>query len=61
MIWSETADMRGRTIVVNDKMQKGYRYVLSAPIGRNCEPGQPTCRRRQRQALLQWAFDSRKI
>ncbi|HEX2446662.1 MAG TPA: hypothetical protein VHK26_00550 [Methyloceanibacter sp.] len=31
--------MRKRTIVVNDKMQKGYRYVLSAPVGRNfdCE------------------------
>jgi hypothetical protein len=30
--------MRKRTIVVNDKMQKGYRYVLSAPIGRNFDP-----------------------
>jgi hypothetical protein len=30
--------MRKRTIVVNDKMQKGYRYVLSAPTGRNFDP-----------------------
>ena len=28
---------------------------------KNCEPGDPFCRPRQRQALLQWAYDSRKI
>ena len=27
-----------RTVVVNDRMQKGYRYVLSAPVGRNFDP-----------------------
>jgi hypothetical protein len=27
----------------------------------NCEPGDPFCRPRQRQALLHWAYDSRKI
>jgi hypothetical protein len=32
------AEMRRRTIVVNDKMQKGYRYTRSAPIGRNFDP-----------------------
>jgi hypothetical protein len=32
-----------------------------AQIRRNCEPGDSTCRPRQRQALLHWAYDSRKI
>jgi hypothetical protein len=35
---STTAAMRKRTIVVNDKMQSGYRYVRTAPIGRNFDP-----------------------
>ena len=26
-----------------------------------CEPGDLSCRRRQRQALLHWAYDSRKL
>jgi hypothetical protein len=30
-------------------------------VERNCEPGDLACRRRQRQALLHWAYDSRKI
>ena len=30
-------------------------------VERNCEPGDLSCRRRQRQALLHWAYDSRKI
>jgi hypothetical protein len=32
-----------------------------AQIKRHCEPGDPYCRPRQRQALLQWAYDSRRI
>jgi hypothetical protein len=32
-----------------------------AQVRNNCEPGNLFCRRRQRQALLHWAYDSRKI
>ena len=32
-----------------------------AQIKNNCFPGDWICRRRQRQALLHWAYDSRKI
>lgn len=30
-------------------------------IERNCEPGDTSCRPRQRQAVLHWAYDSRRI
>jgi hypothetical protein len=30
-------------------------------LKRNCEPGDWTCRPRQRQALLHWAYDSWNI
>ena len=30
-------------------------------IEKHCDPGDLACRPRQRQALLQWAYDSRKI
>ena len=32
-----------------------------AQVRAHCEVGDPFCRPRQRQALLQWAYDSRKI
>ena len=32
-----------------------------AQLRRNCDPGDFDCRRRQRQALLHWAYDSRRI
>lgn len=32
-----------------------------AQVVKNCQPGDFTCRRKQRQALLHWAYDSRKI
>ena len=33
----------------------------AAQVRRHCEPGDPFCRPRQRQALLQWAYDSRRL
>jgi hypothetical protein len=30
-------------------------------VQKHCEPGDLLCRLRQRQALLHWAYDSRKI
>lgn len=30
--------MRNKTVIVNDKMQRNYRYVLTEPIGRNFDP-----------------------
>ncbi len=38
------------------KMRRHIRQVE-----RNCEPGDCGCRKGQRQALLHWAYDSRKI
>jgi len=32
-----------------------------AQVLKHCEPGDPFCRARQRQALLQWAYDSRVL
>nr|WP_198148505.1 hypothetical protein [Sphingomonas sp. Y57] len=33
----------------------------AAQIVKHCNPGDPFCRPRQRQALLQWAYDSRLL
>jgi hypothetical protein len=30
--------MPKHTVTVNDKMQRGYRYVLSAPVGQSFDP-----------------------
>lgn len=35
------------------------RHIIQ--IKRSCEPGDLSCRPRQRQAVLHWAYDSRKI
>jgi hypothetical protein len=54
----------GRRLGAEDRRQIGRwkamrRHVRQ--IERNCEKGDLVCRRRQRQALLHWAYDSRKI
>jgi hypothetical protein len=34
----DTVAVKQRTVVVNDRMQQGYRYVRVAPVGRNFDP-----------------------
>lgn len=54
----------GRRLLDEDKRQikrwKLIRRHISA-IQKNCYPLDLTCRRKQRQAVLHWAYDSRKI
>ena len=42
------------------KRWNAMRRHVAQIIG-HCERGDQTCRKRQRQALLHWAYDSRKI
>jgi hypothetical protein len=55
---------QGRRVPEEDMRQiarwKAIRRHI-AQLKRHCEPGDPFCRPRQRQALLHWAYDSRKI
>lgn len=53
----------GRRCVDDDRQIKRWRAVRRhvAQLKKNCRRGDLNCRRRQRQALLHWAYDSRKI
>jgi hypothetical protein len=54
----------GRRVPQEDLRQIGRWKAMrrhTRQIELHCEPGDQTCRKRQRQALLHWAYDSRKI
>ena len=54
----------GRRMPEEDRRQIGRWKAMRRHIRQlqvNCEPGDLDCRRRQRQALLHWAYDSRRI
>jgi len=54
----------GRRITVEDKRQIKRWKAIARHVGalkKNCSPKDMNCRVRQRQALLHWAYDSRKI
>lgn len=52
---------RGRRHADDMRQIKRWRAFArhAAQVKKFCEPGDPFCRPKQRQALLQWAYDSR--
>ena len=53
----------GRRSSDDDRQIRRWRAIRrhAAAVIKNCERGDWKCRRRQRQALLHWAYDSRKL
>ena len=54
---------RGRRCADDERQIKRWRGMRRhiAQIKKNCRNGDLDCRRKQRQSLLHWAYDSRKI
>jgi hypothetical protein len=53
----------GRRHPDDDRQVKRWKAVRrhAAQVAKHCRPGDLACRRKQRQALLHWAYDSRVI
>jgi hypothetical protein len=53
----------GRRILDDERQIKRWKAMTRhiAQVKKNCMPGHLECRPKQRQALLHWAYDSRKI
>ena len=53
----------GRRTLDDARQIRRWRAIARhvSAIRRHCEPGDLECRRRQRQAVLHWAYDSRRI
>jgi hypothetical protein len=53
----------GRRCPDDERQIRRWRAIRRhvAQVAKNCPPGDLNCRRKQRQALLHWAYDSRKI
>ena len=53
----------GRRCPDDDRQIKRWRAIRRhiAQVEKNCRVGDLDCRRKQRQAVLHWAYDSRKI
>ena len=53
----------GRRCLDDDRQIKRWRQIARhvAQVKAGCRKGDMNCRRRQRQALLHWAYDSRKL
>ncbi|UCC95921.1 MAG: hypothetical protein JSW40_04015, partial [Candidatus Omnitrophota bacterium] len=54
----------GRRLPEEDKRQiKRWKAIQRhiAQVKKNCQQGKAVCRPKQRQAILHWAYDSRKI
>ena len=53
----------GRRGADDERQIRRWRAIArhAAAVRKNCEPGDLECRRKQRQALLHWAYDSTSI